>query len=222
MSKSNYSHVLFDLDGTLLDSAMDITHALNHLRKVRDLPPLEYKTVRPIVSLGSPALLKLALNTTIGDKGYDQLRLEFFKVYERYILDNSEFFPGAMALLDKLDAQGTRWGIVTNKVTSLTKTIMKSLKLDKRAATVVCADTTANKKPHPEPIIYACKQIGCNPQESIYIGDAKHDILAAHAAGMPAAVVTYGYIPEDGVRPEEWGAEYLFKTVEELTEFLTK
>ncbi len=220
MSATKYTHVLFDLDGTLLDSAMDITHALNHLRKVRDLPPLSYEAVRPIVSLGSPVLLKLAINKTVGDENYESYRQEFFKAYERYILDHSEFFPGTIDLLDQLETQNVKWGIVTNKITSLTKTILKSVNLLDRAGTIVCSDTTAHKKPHPEPMLYACKKIGCKPQDTIYIGDAEHDVAAAHAAGMPAAVVTYGYIPEDGVKPEEWGAEFIFPTVKELTEFL--
>lgn len=215
-----YQYVLFDLDGTLLDSALDISHALNQLRGKYGLPALPYATIRPLVSIGSPGLLKLCFDVGPDHPHFPALREEFFQFYERYLGDNSQLFAGVATLLTKLEQQGIKWGIVTNKITRLTKSILKIIDLLERPAVLVCADTLANKKPHPEPLYYACKKIGCAPYDTIYIGDAKNDVVAAHAAGMPAAIVSYGYIPEDGVDPATWGAEHMFASVSALQHFL--
>jgi phosphoglycolate phosphatase len=219
-SAPRYKYVLFDLDGTLLDSAKDITHALNQLRAKYNLLPLPYEEIRPVVSLGSPGLLKLCFGITVGDPQYAALRQEFFQYYERYLSDHSHLFEGALDLLDALEKSGVKWGIVTNKITQHTKSILKLLNLSERVNTLVCADTLANKKPHPEPMLFACTQLGCKPDETIYIGDAKNDVVAAHAAGMPAVVAAWGYIPNNVDPTSEWEAEFTFSSVRELQQFV--
>lgn len=221
MNLPPFFYVLFDLDGTLLDSALGIAHALNDLRATHGLPPLPYETIRPAVSLGGPGLLKLAFNISVQDKNYLSLRKEFLRHYEPYLENYSEFFSGAISMLDNIEQYKITWGIVTNKITAFTEKIFKALDLYDRASVIVCADTLPYKKPHPEPLRHACRQIHCLPEQAVYIGDAQHDVTAAHEAGLAAGVVTYGYIPNTLPKPAYWGAEFLFDSIPQLNAFLT-
>jgi len=190
--------VLFDLDGTLLDTVHDIAQALNIILQQHQRPPFPVEKIRPIAGHGYRGLLKLTgLHDSVGEQILDE--------YQKHLLDSTTFFPGMSEVLAHLDSQQIPWGIVTNKPERFTSRIVDGLKLTDRAACVISGDTLENCKPHPEPILHACKLMQRDPEHCLFIGDAKIDILASHAAGTSSLVALYGYIPEDE-NPDTWGA----------------
>jgi len=197
--------VLFDLDGTLADTARDLGFALNEQRRLHGLPPLTFDTIRPQASHGARGLLKLGFGLTPDDANFAAMRGEYLDLYERHICDHTILFPGMDEMLRTLEQRGLQWGVVTNKPTRFTLPLMAALKLDARAACIVSGDTTANSKPHPEPLLTAAMQIGVAPQACLYVGDAERDVEAAIAAGMKVLIADYGYLDESD-RPETWGA----------------
>jgi len=185
--------VLFDLDGTLLDTAPDMGGALNELRAEHDLAPLPAATIRPWVSHGAAALVRLAFGD--GDpRGFEARRLRFLEIYAGRLAHDTALFAGGAELLDALDGDGTPWGIVTNKPAWLTLPLLEALGLRSRAAVVVCGDTLPEKKPLPQPLLFAAAHIERAPGACAYVGDAERDMLAASAAGMPGVIATFGYI----------------------------
>jgi 2-phosphoglycolate phosphatase len=198
--------VLFDLDGTLLDTAPDMALALNRLRTENDLPPLPFEDIRPIVSHGSAALVALGFAHERDPDRLDALRLRYLEIYAGDLVRDSCLFPGMEALLDDLEAQGRKWGVVTNKPAWLTEPLMEQLGLAGRAACIVSGDSTSERKPHPEPMYHACRLVQSEPAQCLYVGDAPRDIAAGHAAGMSTLVARFGYIGAQE-RPEQWGAD---------------
>ena len=197
--------VLFDLDGTLADTALDLGFALNQQRRLHGLLPLPQEMIRPQASHGARGLLKLGFDVAPESPDFSALRTEFLALYAQHICDHTVLFPGIPELLQALEARGLRWGVVTNKPARFTLPLMQALKLDRRAACIVSGDTTANTKPHPEPLLAASAQVRVAPAACLYVGDAERDVEAAVTAGMTALIANYGYIAEDD-RPDNWGA----------------
>jgi phosphoglycolate phosphatase len=211
--------VLFDLDGTLADTAPDLAHALNLLRAERALDPLDYALIRAEASHGSLALIRLGFERGPGDPGFDELRRRFLDIYAEHLCEHTRLFPGTAELLNELDARGLTWGIVTNKPAFLTDPLVDRLGLSGRAACVVSGDTTTNRKPHPEPMLHACRLAGREPAQCLYVGDAERDIEAGRQAGMPTAVALFGYI-RDYEDPAGWGADAAIREPLELLDWL--
>ena len=212
---NTYQAVLFDLDGTLIDTAQDMGLALNLLLKHHNKPTFGNHELRPLVSHGSAALIKFGFNVNDTDAQFVELRDHFLALYEDNIAVNSSLFEGMQGILTQLEESTIPWGIVTNKPGKYTDLLLAELNLDKRASTVFSGDTLSLKKPHPEPLFAACKQIKCDPRECLYVGDAQRDIEAAHAAGMTACVALYGYYT-DNEDPRAWNADFYIDEPAEL------
>lgn len=211
--------VLFDLDGTLMDTAPDMGAALNALRAEHRLPPLTTDRIRPHVSHGVPALLKLGFGMEPQDARYAEMRGRYLAIYQAGLANDTRLFHGAETLLEQLAAQKRTWGVVTNKPGWLTEPLLDAFKLRASAACVVSGDSTPRRKPHPDPLLLACKLCGIGPEESVYVGDARRDVESARAAGMAAVVALYGYLGEDE-QPAAWKADHMIKHPMELLEWL--
>lgn len=198
--------VLFDLDGTLLDTAPDMVAALHRLCRERGWPEPALATVRPAVSHGSPGMLKAALGLEADDVRYAECDRRFLELYHEAIAIKTALFPGMAEVLAYLEEQHIYWGVVTNKPGWLTEPLLKAQGLWARAACVVSGDTLSQRKPDPEPLWHACAQIGATPARSLYVGDAERDIQAGKRAGMTTLVAGFGYLGVED-RPEAWGAD---------------
>ncbi len=211
--------VLFDLDGTLADTAPDLAAALNTLRAEEGLAPLPYATIRPVVSHGTTALIHLSHGTALDMDTLDRLRTRIVALYRENICRETRLFPGMGNVLDSIEAYGLNWGIVTNKPAVLTEPLLAALGLDARAACIVSGDSLNERKPHPAPMWHACHLAGSLAHECVYVGDAARDIEAGRAAGMHTLVALYGYIgTEDD--PQGWGADALITTPAEIMTWL--
>ena len=197
--------VLFDLDGTLLDTAPDLAAALNRVRAAYSMPPLPYADIRPWVSHGSFALTRLGFEFAEGSDEFEAARLALLDAYHAHVADDTTLFPGMAALLDDIEARGLRWGIVTNKPGWLTTPLLEKLALGWQPACVVSGDTLPERKPHPAPLLHAARALDCEPTHCVYIGDAERDVSAGRQAGMRTLVATYGYIGP-GEDPLSWEA----------------
>lgn len=211
--------VLFDLDGTLADTAPDLGGAVNRLRERRGLAALPIERLRPVASSGARGMLGVGFGMRPGEPGYDELRDEFLNEYEAALDRDSRLFDGMTDCLDALAARGLRWGIVTNKIHRFTDKVVAGLGLAEGAAVVIAGDTTPHAKPHPEPLLEACRRLGIAPEESVYIGDDLRDIEAAHAAGMPSIAAGWGYLGE-GQDASCWSADALIDTPLDLLSLL--
>lgn len=211
--------VLFDLDGTLLDSAPDLGFAANQLRTVRAMAPLPQSDYRPFVGTGARGMLRIALGVTPEDENFEALKEEFFQAYENCMGQHSSLFNGVVQLLEALNRSGLPWGIVTNKSERFTLPIVKQLLEFATAKAVVCGDTTPYSKPHPEPLYEAARRLKVLPESCIYVGDDERDILAAHAAGMQSVAAAYGYLGKAGT-VEAWQAHAIINCPLELTQVL--
>ena len=200
------SAVLFDLDGTLADTAPDLAGAVNRQLQARGSPPLPVADLRPHASSGARGMIGLAFGIAPGHSDYEFLRTEFLDLYERHLVVETRLFDGVPTLLDALETRGLRWGIVTNKQERFTLPLVARIGLSPRAGCVVAGDTTPHAKPHPAPLLEAARRLGCDPAHCVYVGDDERDILAARAAGMAAVAAAYGYL---GVAapPHAWGAD---------------
>lgn len=203
--------VLFDLDGTLADTAPDISFALNTLLDEQGRAPLPYPVIRPVVSHGSNALVTLGFGLRQGDPGFDTLKARFLSIYESHLVVDTRLFPGMAELLETLTAQGRNWGVVTNKPGWLTEPLLERLGVVGQAACIISGDTTAHRKPHPAPMLLACRQAGSEPARCLYVGDAQRDIEAGKNAGMHTLVAQFGYIGADE-QPQHWGADAMIHT----------
>ena len=212
-------HVLFDLDGTLADTAPDLAHALNAVRQTHGMAPLPLDTIRPTVSLGGPAMIKLAFNLEEKDEGFATIRDEFLNFYRDNIAIDSVLFEGMDTVLTLLDEDNISWGIVTNKMTWLALPLLKELQLDKRTNCIVCGDTTGFRKPHPQPVTHACDLLGAKPENTVYIGDAERDIESGRKAGTKTIVALYGYIEKDS-DPEQWHASAMVHNPLEINDII--
>ncbi len=200
--------VFFDLDGTLADTAPDLAYALNTLRKEQQLVPLPYADIRPVVSHGATALLRLGFDVGPGHISYDFLRQRLLEIYNAHLTYKTRLFPGMAALLQALEDRRIPWGVITNKPGWLTEPLMEGLGLAQRAACIVSGDSTPNTKPHPGPMLHACRQTGLEGEQCLYVGDARRDIEAGNSAGMKTLVALFGYIGADDA-PETWQADGL-------------
>lgn len=197
--------VLFDLDGTLVDTAPDLGHVLNLLLARHDLPPLPDTLIRPQASHGTQGLIGLGFGVTPDDPRFAPLRDTFLTLYAACLCERSRPFDGIPELLDDLEARGLKWGVVTNKPARFTEPLLACLNLHSRAACIISGDTCAHPKPHPAPMLEAARQCGVAPAHCLYLGDAQRDIEAGRAAGMPAFVAGWGYLDATD-QPETWGA----------------
>lgn len=199
--------VLFDLDGTLIDSAPEFAKCLNLLLKEEGREQLHESTVRPWISEGSIGLIECGFEIEQSHPRFNELRDRLLIYYESSLGSSSELFPGMEELLSKLAQHNLPWGIVTNKPKRYTNPLLNIIQTLNGATAVVSGDTLPKAKPHPEPLLLACRQMGIAPEQAIYIGDAPRDIEAAVAANMPAVVAGYGYIGDDH-KPDTWGADH--------------
>ncbi len=211
--------VLFDLDGTLVDTAPDLARALNQALRAFGHPELPFERIRPVVSHGAGALIRLGTGLTPEDPGYEPRRQALLDHYAAHIADHSHLFPGMDRVLAHLEARGLRWGVVTNKPRRFSEPLLEALDLRARAASLVCGDTLARNKPHPDPLLLACRDTGVGAAECLYVGDAERDIEAGRRAGMHTAVALFGYL-EPGARPEHWGADLLLAAPTDLLHWL--
>lgn len=198
--------ILFDLDGTLVDTAPDLGYALNLQLKKYGKPALTDAEIRPFASHGSKGLLGLGFGITPEDTNFIQMRNEYLNLYETVLTRSPLLFDGMQAVLESIVKKGLSWGIVTNKPSRFTIPLIKSLKLDQEAICVISGDDAPQPKPSPATLLLACKQAQVEPEQCIYIGDAARDIQAGKAAGMRTIIAMYGYIDETD-KPLTWGAD---------------
>lgn len=213
--------VLFDLDGTLADTAPDLAYALNTLLQEQGKATLPLKIIRPAASHGGIALIKLGFGLSPDDPEFNHLRQRFLDIYQQNIVRETRIFDGMNAILDELENRQLNWGVVTNKPGFLTEPLMDQLAMTERAVCIISGDSTPNRKPHPEPLLYACTQAGSKPPQCLYVGDAERDIVAGHNAGMQTLVALYGYIAEDD-DPATWGADGMIKHPKDILDWLDR
>ncbi len=216
---ANIDTVLFDLDGTLADTGPDMAAAINALLVEEARGALAYGRIRPWVSHGARALVALGFNVDEGDPDFERLRLRFLDHYQRNLCRQTRLFDGMDQVLEFCEERGIDWGIVTNKPRYLTEPLIQELGLWTRASCVVSGDSLANKKPHPEPLLHACRLVGGAPERSVYVGDACRDVEAGNRAGMFTLVAKFGYIPDQD-RPHEWGADGCVDMPADIIEWL--
>jgi 2-phosphoglycolate phosphatase len=211
--------VLFDLDGTLIDSAPDLAGAGNDMRIARGLAPHPLSHYRPMVGSGARGMVGRAFEVGPADAAFTALRDEFLQRYESRMTQDTHVFPAMQPVLAALQADRMPWGIVTNKATRFSDPLVRALGLLPPAATLVCGDTTPHSKPHPEPLLEAARRIGVAPEACVYVGDDLRDVQAGHAAGMATIVAAWGYLGT-GDPIEAWGADHLAQTPEDLLKLL--
>ncbi|WP_114239225.1 phosphoglycolate phosphatase [Dyella sp. C9] len=210
----NLQGVLFDLDGTLLDSAADLYSALKAQCHELQVAAPPYAMVREVVSRGSRAILRCAF-PGLDDAGVMALVPRYLELYQSMLAQHTHPFDGINDLLSAIEAQGLAWGIVTNKPGFLTDELVECIGWAPRAAAVVSGDTLPVKKPDPAPVLLACERAGLDPRRCVFVGDDQRDVLAGNAAGMYSVAVRWGYL--DGSNPHEWGADLVVDHPDELT-----
>lgn len=211
--------VLFDLDGTLIDSAPDLAGTGNDMRIARGLAPLPYEHFRPMVGSGARGMLGIALQVGPSDEGFDVLRDEFLARYEQRMTQQTQVFDAIQPVLAALQAQGLPWGIVTNKAQRFTHPLVRALGLHVQAAVVICGDTTPHSKPHPAPLLEAARQIALLPEHCVYVGDDLRDMQAGRAAGMRTVAAAWGYLGA-GEPIDAWGADHVIESPDQLLNLL--
>lgn len=211
--------VLFDLDGTLADTAPDLAWAANALRVAEGRAPLPLATLRPWTSQGVRGLLRTAFDISPEQAGYDELAQRFLGLYAERLCVDTVLFEGVAELLNELEALGLAWGIVTNKRMRYTDPLVARLGLTPRTSCVVSGDTTAEAKPSPLPVLHACQILNCQPERTLYVGDDRRDIIAGNAAGCRTVAAAYGYLGDSGPAMA-WGADLLINTPAELVTYL--
>ena len=213
--------VLFDLDGTLIDSAPDLGAAVDKMRVARGLPSFPLSRYRPMAGAGARGMLGEAFGMTPDHPDFMAMREEFFVNYEACMTQRTAAFPQVPEMLSALRQQGIRWGVVTNKAERFALPLTQAMALFDSAGTVVAGDTTAHAKPHPAPLLEAARRMGLQPDECLYVGDDERDIIAGHAAGMRTVAATYGYL---GSKSDvvAWGAHAAINSPLELLQVLGK
>jgi N-acetyl-D-muramate 6-phosphate phosphatase len=211
--------VLFDLDGTLIDSAPDLAGAANDMRAARGLPPLPYADLRPMVGSGARGMVGRALGVAPGEAAFEALRDEFLQRYEDRMTRETQVFAAVVPMLDALMRHAVPWGIVTNKAARFAEPLVAALGLDLHAVTLVCGDTTPHAKPHPAPLLEAARRMGMAAGHCLYVGDDLRDVQAGRAAGMATLAAAWGYLG-DGDHIEAWGADHVIETPAQLLTLL--
>lgn len=204
------SCVLFDLDGTLVDTAPDLIACLNRALLEHGFAEVSTESIKPYISHGAAAMVKAGTDDNVGDEIRQAILKTMLARYQQNIAEFTVFFDGMPQLLESIEAQGLKWGVVTNKLKRYTDPLMQALNLTRRAACIVSGDSTGNSKPHPEPMLEGCRLAEVTPNECVYIGDASHDIEAGRNAGMKTLAALYGYLKPEDV-PENWGADALIE-----------
>jgi len=211
--------VLFDLDGTLIDSAPDLAGAGDEMRLVRGLPALGVEHFRPMVGSGARGMVGRAFGVGPGDASFAELRDEFLRRYEQRMTRETRVFAHMLPVLDALDAARRPWGIVTNKAMRFAEPVVRALDLSERAAALVCGDTTPHSKPHPEPLFEAARRVGMPAGQCSYVGDDLRDVQAGRAAGMTTVIAAWGYLGS-GDPIEAWGADHVVRSADDLLKLL--
>ena len=211
--------VLFDLDGTLVDTAPDLAGAVNRMLVARGRNALPLAELRPLASHGARGLVGRAFGLAPADPEFEPLRQEFFREYESALCIESSLFPAMNEALVRMEALGIKWGIVTNKIARFTEPLVRALDLHHRAACVVSGDTATRPKPDPAPLLYALAATTTDAEAAVYVGDDLRDIQAGRAAGMRTVAVSYGYLG-DGPHYEQWGADHIIHAPGELLPLL--
>lgn len=197
--------VLFDLDGTLIDSAPDLAAAADQMRVARGLESLPLERYRPYAGAGARGMLGVAFGIDVSDSRFDAMREEFFVNYSRCMTQRTAAFHGVAPLISELDSRRFAWGVVTNKTSRFTIPLTRAMPLFSSAKVIVSGDTTPHSKPHPAPLLEAARRLGLAPTQCIYVGDDERDIVAGLAAGMRTVAARYGYLGEK-LNTESWGA----------------
>jgi phosphoglycolate phosphatase len=213
------SCVLFDLDGTLVDTAPDLIACLNKALKTHGFNTVSSDFIKPFISYGAVAMINKSVEA-IDEKTENQILETMLTLYQNNIAEHSQFFNGMTETLKTIESLGLKWGIVTNKRERFTNPLVDALDLKQRVACIISGDTTANSKPHPEPMLTACAQANVKPEECVYIGDALHDITAGKSANMKTLAAVYGYLKPDDI-PSNWGADALIESPQQLTSWIT-
>lgn len=211
--------VLFDLDGTLIDSAPDLAGAVNGLRAERGLPPMPYLDLRPMVGSGARGMVGVAFGVRPGDDSFEPLKDAFLAHYAQRLLEETRVFDAVSPVLAALDRAGTPWGIVTNKATRFAEPVIVGLGLQARAAVFIAGDTTPHIKPHPAPLLEAARRLGLAAGDCVYIGDDARDIQAGRNAGMATLAAAWGYLGQ-GEHIDDWGADLVLQLPGELLNWL--
>ena len=215
-----FDAVLFDLDGTLIDTAPDMVAVLLAMLENEGREPIPYDVIRSHVSNGSAGLISIGF-PDVSEHVHERLRLEYLDRYEQSVCKDSTIFAGLESILDLFDEHGLPWGVVTNKPARMTEPLLAALGLSDRVACQISGDTIPERKPHPAPLLLACARTGVAPERSVYVGDAARDIEAGHAAGMFTIAAAYGYITKDD-SAAAWNADIIALDVQELTTMLRK
>ncbi|MCW8878091.1 MAG: HAD-IA family hydrolase [Kangiellaceae bacterium] len=210
--------VLFDLDGTLLDTAKDLGNALNHVLETNGKNALDFSISRPYVSGGTPALINLGFGIKSGEAKFEPLKEAFLAFYRDNLCQYTKPFAGINRALEEIETRKLKWGIVTNKPGYLTDPLLKELKFDSRSSVTISGDTFQQRKPDPYPLLQAAKVIETLPEHVVYVGDDERDIVAAKAAGMVSVSVGWGY--PGGQDPKSWHADYHIEHSEQLLDFV--
>ncbi|MDH5377622.1 MAG: HAD-IA family hydrolase [Gammaproteobacteria bacterium] len=213
--------ILFDLDGTLADTAPDLAQALNLVLAEKGRPTLSFEDIRPTVSHGGRAMIERGFGFGPEHEDYEKTRLRFLEIYLQNIAQHTRLFDGMNEFLKEIEKQGLKWGVVTNKPSWLTNPLMTQLALTSRAACIISGDSAARAKPHPEPMIMACEQVGTEPERCVYIGDAQRDIDAGLVVGMRTLVALFGYLQEHD-KPETWGADAMIDHPQEAWQYINQ
>lgn len=215
------SCVLFDLDGTLLDTAPDLIASLNVALLTENMLPVAVDFMRPYISCGAETMIKQSLKGNASPQAHQRILHKMLDHYLQNIAMYTRFFKGMETVLDTLELKHIKWGVVTNKLQRFTKPLMQALQLKHRATCIISGDSTDNIKPHPKPIYVACQQAKVTPDTCIYVGDSLSDIEAGNRAGTKTLAVTYGYLKPDD-RPDSWGATALIKQPSDLMLWINK
>jgi 2-phosphoglycolate phosphatase len=202
---SNIAAVLFDLDGTLIDSAPDLGAAADEMRLARGMRPLDFDAYRPMAGAGARGMLGVAFGISPDDPGYEAMRDEFFLNYERCMTQRTFAFDGVAELIEEVNKRSLLWGVVTNKSARFTDPLTRSMPLFSTARAMVSGDSTPHAKPHPAPLFEAARRLGVEPTRCIYVGDDERDVIAGLAAGMQTVAACYGYLGQK-VDTQTWGA----------------
>jgi N-acetyl-D-muramate 6-phosphate phosphatase len=217
----NLACVLFDLDGTLADTAPDLLAALTRAMGGLGLGTPPIARVRPYISYGAAAMVREGLNGTCTEQKHKQVLDAMLGDYQQHLAEQTTLFTGMRDVLNGLEAKGIKWGVVTNKRRRFTMPLMDALHLTDRAACIISGDTTTKQKPHPEPMLTACLKAGVKPEQCLYIGDSAHDIAAGKSVKMKTLAAVYGYLkPADD--PGAWGADHLIYSPTEILPWIEK
>jgi phosphoglycolate phosphatase len=217
--RASVDAVLFDLDGTLVDSAPDLAGAANELRGAHGLPALAFEQLRPMVGSGARGMLNAAFGIGPDDPQFEALRTDFLARYEARILQQTRVFESMEPVLAVLEGRGLPWGIVTNKIARFSVPLVEGLGLMPRCSVLISGDSTAHSKPHPQPLLEAASRLGLAPQRCIYVGDDRRDVEAGRNARMSTLAAAWGYLGQ-GESVHDWNADAVLAHPEELLNWL--